>query len=163
MNIQCGNEMKKIYIVGCCFTIYFSLYGCLLPSMWKNPGYRVSLTVHQCQLVNIGIIENYLKENGYHLDAKSYFNSRHVIQYSKTVIKNTQIKDPKVTVIMLQDNIDNDRCDSLRIAIQNWYHGNNLRIREEIDKTGNALEAKLSLIVGKKNVELIRKTTGPPF
>ena len=154
---------NRRYVIFCYFFIFFSLIGCFFPGMWKNPGYRVNLNINKCHLLDIRLIENFLKEMGYNLDAINHDENRHIVQFSKNIVADISLKNSKVIVIMLQEKTSNNSCKHFIVSVENWYHGDVPLIRDEIDKTGNALRAEISFIVGEENVELTRKATGPPF
>jgi hypothetical protein len=132
--------------------------------MWSNPGFMIDIEAEEINKKDIEILELSLKDQNYSLFSTREKENFGCNQYSKAITADEQIKHPAVTVLICyDDNKELGRITKFGILIMNEWEGQKPQIKQEIQRIGNILYAELIELVGKENVTIERKATGPPF
>lgn len=163
-----GLRYRHINLKGSIFTLvgavfFLSLNGCVFPVMWSNPGFMIDIDVEKIKKEQILTLESLLINQDYNLFSARRKDKR-CVQYSKIITTDKQTEHPVVDVLLCYDeNKELDKIAKFGVLIINAWEGQRPEIKNEINRIGNIMYDELTTMVGKDNISIKRKTTGPPF
>jgi hypothetical protein len=153
------------------FIMGLLFHGCLLHPI-AGPGYVIDIRVVSSAVVDRGHMK--------HLEAvaatekfvgkRISLSGRRTCLYFGRDLDEPQFRQLDYKFIQLGycydiDNITNgdEGLRNVRVFIDNDWQGQASIIKQEIDRLGNVFYQELANLVGKENVIIERRRTGPPF
>ena len=152
--------MKIIFRIICVVGLVPLLNGCIFPVMWSNPGYEINLKSSKVMNDYVILVKQLLEWEGYGYLAKS----ERCFQYSKVIVNEEEINHPDVGVLVCFDKAkEYEEVKRFNVLIANFWQGQEPIFKQEIDRMGDILYEKLVELIGKENITIERRATGPPF
>jgi hypothetical protein len=141
---------------------FLLLCGCFFPLRWIEYGYLVHIKVKGINSIDIHILEQLIRRESYGSIGHTKEDTHTFAEYRKTITSDKKIKHPNIRIGLFYDDIK-DQKTNLSIHILNEWQGKDPPLKQEIDRMGDILYAKLVELVGQENITIVRKSTGPPF
>jgi hypothetical protein len=153
----------KLFLKLATLLLFMMVHGCFFPVFWGNPGYMVTIEIQRIAGKDAIVVEKVLRNYDFKTLSPRLSGER-CVWFRKEIPTSRQIEYPFVKAAVCFEGTDGqDVVKDFRILIMNEWQGKDAQLQREIDSTADILIAELLKLVGKENIAVTRKATGPPF